>query len=484
MNENIDKKPKFLPPFRKFCMTVGELPSSYTETMSYYETLVWLCNYLGKTVIPAIDNNAEALKEVQDLFIELQDYVNHYFDNLDVQTEINNKLDDMAESGQLAEIISIYLNSQAVLGFDTVADMVASEILTDGSICKTLGNLSYDDGKGHYYKVRELESGEVIDGDNIIALDVSDTLIAAKTTTKKKMVVIGDSFSTNTRSGTPLWYTYISAWHDLDVYVNAGDGMGYSTGNNTFLQQLQTAYANLDPKDVKEIYIVGGINDVRNLSITSNDFSNDVVTTLDYATTYFPNSMIYVVGILPFQFYNFGSGNACLTQYDRAYIFQSFLSYRTLNYSNVIFRNGEYLGLIIPGYFGNTNPSNQRHPTALGEKVIANFIENGEKNYGYRDGETATYIKDTPLTCTNGTVAINRVDDNGLGIVISNYDSTSELKISMSGLGYMNTYIMITDEVGNTSALYTSIIDGNLHLPANSGLEDGTLYATIPWRLV
>ena len=86
-------------PFKNFCMTIGALPTSYLESMSYYETLCWLCKYLENTINPAINNNAEALKE-------LQSYVANYFENLDVQEEINNKLDEMAESGVLADIIN------------------------------------------------------------------------------------------------------------------------------------------------------------------------------------------------------------------------------------------------------------------------------------------------------------------------------------------------------------------------------------------
>ena len=91
---------KTISPFKNFCMTIGALPSSYLESMSYYETLCWLCKYLEKTINPAINQNAEALKE-------LQDYVANYFDNLDVTEEINNKLDEMAQDGTLAEIINV-----------------------------------------------------------------------------------------------------------------------------------------------------------------------------------------------------------------------------------------------------------------------------------------------------------------------------------------------------------------------------------------
>ena len=91
---------KTISPFKNFCITVGALPTSYLESMSYYETLCWLCKYLENTIDPAINQNAEALKE-------LQEYVATYFDNLDVQEEINAKLDEMADDGTLAQIINV-----------------------------------------------------------------------------------------------------------------------------------------------------------------------------------------------------------------------------------------------------------------------------------------------------------------------------------------------------------------------------------------
>lgn len=101
----------------------------------------------------------------------LTDYVKNYFDNLDVQTEINNKLNEMAESGQLAEIISSYLNSQAVFGFDNVSDMVSSEALVNGSTARTYGYYEVNDGGSGLYRIRNVTNEDVIDGGSIIALD-------------------------------------------------------------------------------------------------------------------------------------------------------------------------------------------------------------------------------------------------------------------------------------------------------------------------
>ena len=57
MNNNLIKV-ETLPPFTRFIYTIGLLPSSYLMSMTYEEQLVWFCNYLEKTVIPAVNRNA------------------------------------------------------------------------------------------------------------------------------------------------------------------------------------------------------------------------------------------------------------------------------------------------------------------------------------------------------------------------------------------------------------------------------------------
>ena len=117
-----------LNPFAKFCCTIGNLPSSYMASLTYEEQLMWLCDYLKNTVIPTVNNNAECVKELQEKYVEfteltdnkyneftenimnlynqLKSYVDNYFNNLDVQNEINIKLDIMATDGTLDKIIN------------------------------------------------------------------------------------------------------------------------------------------------------------------------------------------------------------------------------------------------------------------------------------------------------------------------------------------------------------------------------------------
>ena len=150
--------------FNMLPMTIGVLPSSYVDSMSYYETLLWLCNYLENTVIPTVNNNGEAVEELQSAFLTLQDYIDHYFDNLDVQTEINNKLDQMAEDGTLTNLIKAYVDpiyttfeNQVNDEITTFKNSVTSEINT---LNERVSSSSSGSPKGVYATVSALEAAD------------------------------------------------------------------------------------------------------------------------------------------------------------------------------------------------------------------------------------------------------------------------------------------------------------------------------------
>lgn len=83
------------------------IPLAFDESMSYYETLCGLLNYLQNTILPTVNNNADAVAELQTLYEELRTYVDNYFTNLDVQKEINKKLDEMVAGGELQQLLSL-----------------------------------------------------------------------------------------------------------------------------------------------------------------------------------------------------------------------------------------------------------------------------------------------------------------------------------------------------------------------------------------
>lgn len=111
--ENINNQPTIEPRtvtgiFTKYIAKT--LPLAFDESMSYYECLCALLEYLNETIVPDINNTNEGLSELQTFYLDLQDYVNNYFDNLDVQDEINNKLDRMTQDGTLTAIIKDYVD--------------------------------------------------------------------------------------------------------------------------------------------------------------------------------------------------------------------------------------------------------------------------------------------------------------------------------------------------------------------------------------
>ena len=175
---NVIKPAQVQTMINKFCCTIGMIPTSYKASLTYEEQIIAIGNYLETVVYPAINQNAEALEELQGLFIALKNYVDNYFDNLDVQEEINNKLDEMLEQGTLQEIISEYLDSTAIFGFDTVNDMINATNLINGSYAKTLGFYSKNDGGSATYKIRTITNDDIVDGAFIVEMQNDNTLIA------------------------------------------------------------------------------------------------------------------------------------------------------------------------------------------------------------------------------------------------------------------------------------------------------------------
>lgn len=94
-----------LRPFRYWCQKV--LPLVYDDSLSYYELLCKVIDYLNKTM-EDVSNMDTDMTNLYNAYNELQSYVNNYFSTLDVQTEINNKLDAMASDGTLYNIIKQY----------------------------------------------------------------------------------------------------------------------------------------------------------------------------------------------------------------------------------------------------------------------------------------------------------------------------------------------------------------------------------------
>ena len=175
-NNNIQHS-KPVPPFVRYCSAI--IPTAFDDSLSYYEALCALWKWMQDNLVNVINNNAAVTEEYIRLTKELKEFVENYFDNLDVQEEINNKLDAMAEAGTLQEIVGEYLNATATWGFDTVADMKSSTNLIEGSYAQTLGYYNLNDGGGALYKIRKVTNDDTVDEAFLLEIgDPEDELVA------------------------------------------------------------------------------------------------------------------------------------------------------------------------------------------------------------------------------------------------------------------------------------------------------------------
>ena len=275
MNENENLQPvEKLTPFTKMIMSIGTLPSSFYSSMSYYESMVWLYEYLKNTVIPTVNNNGEAVEELQEKYIDLKDafetlesYIENYFNNLDVQQEINNKLDEMAEDGTLTNLIKNYIDP-LYSAYEDRVDLKLSQQDDEISNFKSSVNSSID----------TIES-QVISATSGAPIPVSSTSQMLDTS---KIYV-------NTTDGN--WYYYDGdSWEIGGTYQSTGIGIEEVNilnfdkplrANFTPLEETLTADTTVTDKYCKVI----NTNELSIVTSAGNDYK--------YKTFNLKNNMIY-----------------------------------------------------------------------------------------------------------------------------------------------------------------------------------------------
>lgn len=135
-------------PFRYWCQKV--LPISYDDSLSYYELLSKLVEHMN-TFIDDVDGLYTDVKKLRIAYIQLQTWVNNYFDDLDITEEINKKLDSMVADGTLSDLIRpiVAAVSQPRI-VDSVSDMVNATytyvLRSNGHIYQNLNGAWTDTG--------------------------------------------------------------------------------------------------------------------------------------------------------------------------------------------------------------------------------------------------------------------------------------------------------------------------------------------------
>lgn len=149
-----------LSPFRFWCQKV--LPLVYDDSLSYYELLCKIVDYLNKTMEDVETLHGDVVN-LHQAYVELQNWVNSYFDSLDVQQEIDKKLDEMAEDGTLQAIIAKIINAN---GQPTIVTNI-SEMSNQNKIY-----VLESTGEIYYYKNGSFQQSGLIYGNTPFGLKI------------------------------------------------------------------------------------------------------------------------------------------------------------------------------------------------------------------------------------------------------------------------------------------------------------------------
>lgn len=181
----------------------------------------------------------EKMNEVignENQVVVLVNEMKNYFDTLDVQEEINNKLNDMAESGELAEIINQEIFDELNTNLTNLTNRVATDEI-------------------------------------------------------KPTVFIGDSYGQVTDSWIDKVGHKLGLVGGETMFKIAQGQYGFSAPNRQWLSLLQDRESMIPNKlAIRRFIVCGGLND----SEYTNNLATDITAFVNYVKTNYPNAHIYL----------------------------------------------------------------------------------------------------------------------------------------------------------------------------------------------
>ena len=176
---------KILTPFKMQVLTNFPYIEADFDALTNYQLLCKIVEYLNE-VIAETNEVTERTLSLYNAYVALENYVNNYFDNLDLSEEVSKKLDEMAEDGTLTNLIKSYV--------DPIFESYESDINLEISNFKEQTN-------------QEISTFE----------DSTDVRLTNLQT------MIG-----NLKSGTPIPVNDVALMTDTDeIYLNTTDGKWY-----------------------------------------------------------------------------------------------------------------------------------------------------------------------------------------------------------------------------------------------------------------
>ena len=153
------------------------------DALTNYELLSKVVEYLNKVIENENEQNQYIL-ELYNSFNDLKDYVDNYFDNLDVQDEVNNKIDAMVEDGTFDTIINETLFNELNDNIEKLNQFVTIEEFKEESDVDDTNafNLAIADGRPIYLLDNEYSVSETLtinEQTRIYGKSMTDSVITA-----------------------------------------------------------------------------------------------------------------------------------------------------------------------------------------------------------------------------------------------------------------------------------------------------------------
>lgn len=120
----------------------------------------WFLNEFKK-VIAQWKDMQKNFDNLQDAFNDLKSYVQNYFKNLDIQEEINNKLDALVNSGKFDTILDNYFKKKCNT-YNTAINMINDVSLTSDCFCITQGYYTQGDAGGAMYYITDSPDSDIL----------------------------------------------------------------------------------------------------------------------------------------------------------------------------------------------------------------------------------------------------------------------------------------------------------------------------------
>lgn len=191
-----------IPLFRRFVIQNFPYIEQDFDALTDYQLISKIVERLNE-VITSQNGLTDDMNDLETAFNTLKDYVDHYFDNLDVQQEINNKLDHMASDGSLTTLIAEYVNPIQAQFEETV-------------------NARIDEQDQTIEDNFDAQNQRITSVENLVGTAIQGTPLVASSTADMTET---DRIYVNTTDGH--WYYYDGeAWTDGGTYQATGIGTG------------------------------------------------------------------------------------------------------------------------------------------------------------------------------------------------------------------------------------------------------------------